>query len=161
MEETVICRMCLEPIFNFLCIDCLGKSVNKWISSAKPEMQRDFKNFHKSLFKYISTEENQEKCMRCRMTTDAVICPYCYEKEVFWWIFSKNPGLSQIFSRIFNFDFFGTGYLPTTKLRDLEPVVLVDEANRSDMNLCENCGQASEDLRKENGIWLCESCRED
>lgn len=160
MEETVICRICLEPIFNFLCIDCLGSSVGKWISSVKPKMKREFRKFHKSIINHISTDENQENCIKCKNTTDAVICPYCYEKEVFWWIFSKNPKLSQIFSKLFNFDFLGTGYLPAAKIRNLEPVILVDKRNRSDMNFCENCGQASDDLREENGVWACESCRE-
>lgn len=161
MEETVICRICLEPIFNFLCIDCLGNSVNSWLGSVKPKLLNEFTAFHKSLFKYISSDQNLEKCMKCNKTTDAVICPYCYEKEIFWWIFTKDVKLSKIFARIFNFDFLGTGYLPTSiKTRNLKPVILIDKRKNSDMNICESCGQASDYLRDENGIWICESCRE-
>jgi hypothetical protein len=161
MEETTICRICLEPVFNFLCVDCLGNSASSWIDSVRPELLNEFKGFHRSLFKYISSDQNFEKCMKCKNTTDAVICPYCYEREVFWWMFTKDVKLSKIFARIFNFDFLGTGYLPASiKTRNLEPVVLMDKREKSDINICEGCEQASDDLRDENGIWLCESCRE-
>jgi len=159
-EETVICRMCLEPIFNFICVDCLGDTVHKWLDSVKPEFSTEFNSFHEKLLKYIRSEENLEKCVKCKRTIDAVMCPYCYEKEVFWWIFNKDIKLSKIFARLFNFDFLGTGYLPNVKTRNLEPVVLIDSRKISDTNICESCGQVSDDLREENGVWLCESCRE-
>lgn len=158
--ETVICRMCLEPIFNFLCVDCLGNTVQKWLQSVKPEFSNEFSGFHRQMLKYAQSEENLEKCIKCRRTTDTVMCPYCYEKEVFWWIFNKDIKLSRVFVRLFNFDFLGTGYLPTIKTRNVEPIVLTAKKDVSDINICEGCGQESDDLREENGVWLCESCRE-
>jgi len=160
MEETVICKLCLEPIFNFICIDCLGGTVKRWLTLVKPKLLKGFSKFHEQLFNYFSSFENQERCMKCNNVIDTVICPYCYEKEVFWWLFPKDVKLSNMFAKLFNFDFFGPGYLPTIKTRNLEPIVIVDKKNKSDLNICENCGQVSDNLKKENESWFCETCIE-
>lgn len=160
MEETVICRLCLEPIFNFLCMNCLGKSFSNWIDMKSPRLKNEFQIFHNHLLKIFSSDQNQEFCIKCRHTVDTVMCPYCYAKEIFWWIFSKDVKLSNKFAKIFNFDFLGIGYLPTIKTRNLEPIIIIDEKKKSDMNICENCGQTSDNLKEVNGNWLCESCRE-
>lgn len=160
MEETVICKMCLEPIFNFICINCLRDGVQNWLGSIKPSLLKEFSAFHQQILNHFSSNENQEKCMKCKKTIDTVLCPYCYEKEVFWLIFSKDVRLAKKFAKLFNFDFLGTGYLPTVTTRNLEPIILVDKKRNSDMNICENCGQTSDDLKEENGAWLCETCRE-
>jgi hypothetical protein len=157
MEETVICKMCLEPIFNFICIDCLGKDVHSWLST-RPDILTPFTAFQKNLFKYFSTTENLEKCIRCGDTTDTVLCPYCYANEVFWLIFSKDKKLAAEFAKIFNFDFQGPGYMVHTRTRDLQPIILVDDQKKPDMNICDNCGQFSDYLKEKDGAWLCESC---
>ncbi|HKZ45298.1 MAG TPA: hypothetical protein VJ343_01180 [archaeon] len=159
-EETVICRMCLEPIFNFICVDCLGDTVSNWLGSARPELSGEFQTFHKQLLKYIRSDNGSEKCIKCKTTNDAVMCPYCYQQEVFWWVFNKDINLSRTFARLFNFDFLGVGYLPRVKTRNLEPVILVDRREASDINMCDSCDQTSDDLKEKDGSWLCESCRD-
>lgn len=160
MEETIICKMCLEPIFNFICIDCLKNSFSNWLATKNPKLIDEFQNFHNNLLRSFSSDENQEFCIKCKQTIDTVLCPYCYSKEVFWWIFSKDVKLSSEFSKIFNFDFLGTGYLPTIKARNLEPILIIKGREKTDINICENCEQPSDNLKELNGEWLCESCRE-
>jgi len=160
MEETVICRICLEPIFNFICINCLKKSFSSWLAAKNQKLINEFQVFHDNLLKIFSSDQNQEFCIKCKQMVDAVLCSYCYAKETFWWIFSKDVKLSNKFAKMFNFDFLGTGYMPTIKTRNLEPIIIVNKKEKSDMNICENCGQASSDLREVNGSWLCETCQE-
>lgn len=160
VEETVICKMCLEPINNFLCVNCLEETVHTWLDSVRPDFSKGFVDFHKNLMKFARSEDNSEKCVKCKNVTDEVICPYCYEKEVFWWIFGKDVNLSKIFAKLFNFDFLGPGYLPHIRTRNLEPVTLAEKRESTDLNVCEGCDQESEGLREENGAWLCESCRD-
>jgi DNA-directed RNA polymerase subunit M/transcription elongation factor TFIIS len=160
VTETVICKMCLEPINNYLCVDCLKGTVHTWLDSVRPSLSKNFFSFHNNLMKFAQSEDNSETCVKCKKTTDEVICPYCYEKEVFWWLFASDIRLSGIFAKLFNFDFLGAGYLPHIKTRELEPVMLSDRNGSSDLNVCESCGQESDDLKQENGDWLCESCRD-
>ncbi|MDI6798786.1 MAG: hypothetical protein QMD12_02200 [Candidatus Aenigmarchaeota archaeon] len=160
MEETVICRLCFEPVFNFLCVNCLNKTISAWLSSLNNKILNDYESFHLNLLNKFSSEENQEKCIKCRRTTNTVLCPYCYVNEVFWWIFNKDINLAKKFVRLFDFDFLGTGYLPENKIRNFKATIIVDEEKTIESGICEGCGQASVDLKEENGIWLCESCRE-
>ena len=159
MQETVICKICLEPINSFLCIDCLGNDVHKWLSSTKPELIKDFLAYHKVFHKHFSSDENQEKCIKCGRMIDTVLCPYCYANEIFWLIMNKDAKVASKFAKIFNFDFDGPGYLFNTKTRNLSTII-IDKPNMPDMNICENCGQSYDNLKRVNGNWLCESCRE-
>jgi len=160
MEETVICKLCFEPITNFLCISCLNKTISTWLLSLNNNLLNDYEFFHLSLLDQFSSDENQEKCIKCRRITNTVLCPYCYVNEVFWWIFNKDINLAKKFVRLFNFDFLNMGYLPETKTRNLKQIAIFDEEKTLESGICESCGQASVDLKEENGIWLCESCRE-
>ena len=159
--ETVICRMCFEPIFNFLCIDCLGKTVSTWLSKEKSNLVKSFNSFHSKLRAYFSSDENEEKCIKCGRTTNAVLCPYCYVNEIFWWMFEKDMKLAKKFYRFFNFDFLGTGFLPTPKIRNLEGIIISEERREElEFGICENCGNVSENLERKDGRWICESCRD-
>ncbi len=152
--------MCLEPIQNSICSDCLSKSVSQWIGFQNSSLKPDFQSFTTKLSDHFSTDHNPEKCIKCKHTTESAICPYCYQKEVFWWLFARSVDLSRKFSVLFNFDFLGTGYLPGIKLRRYEPVILSENSGITDVE-CDDCGQLVDDVREQNGVWMCESCRED
>ncbi len=162
MEETVICKLCFEPIFNLLCINCMSKSISSWLSSLNPKLSKEYKKFHKKILKKFSSEENVEKCIKCRENIDTALCPYCYANEVFWWLFYRDIKVAQRFVKLFNFDFFGAGYLPDDyKKRELKEVIITDKEEIAQEGICENCGEYSEDLKEKNGLWLCEVCRDD
>jgi hypothetical protein len=160
MEETVICRLCLEPIYNFICINCLQKSVFQWLSKIDQKLANEIQAFHSSLLDKFSSDINHEFCVKCKNTVNTVICPYCYVKEIFWLIFDKNIKVSKSLAKLFDFDFLGTGYLPVTKVRNLNPVIITYKKPKSDFNICDSCGQISEDLKEVNGNWICETCRD-
>jgi hypothetical protein len=161
-RETEICRLCLEPIFNFICIDCQHASIVKWLSeNGSAEFLNDFNKFHERIKEKFASTQNPVFCIKCKQVKETTICPYCYAKEVFWWLFDKNVEVAKKFAKIFNFDFLGVGYLPTIKVRNLWPIIITDERKSSDTNFCEECGVASDNLRKVNGRWICESCRDE
>jgi hypothetical protein len=160
-QETIICKLCLEPIFNFICIDCQYKSISKWLKSlGKNNLLNEFEKLHKKIDERFASPQNSMFCIKCKKVVETTICPYCYAKEVFWWLFRNNIILAKKFARLFNFDFLGVGYLPTIKTRNLEPVIIIDKRRNPDLNFCENCGQAL-DLIYKNGRWLCKSCADD
>jgi hypothetical protein len=160
-KETEICKLCLEPIFNFICIDCQHASIIKWLSENAPGLLNEFNNFHEKIESTFASTQNSIFCIKCKQIKETVICPYCYAKEVFWWLFDKNIEVAKKFVKIFNFDFLGIGYLPTIKTRNLWPIIITDERESTDLNFCEECGIVSDNLKKVNGKWLCESCRDE
>jgi hypothetical protein len=160
-KETEICKICLEPIFNFICIDCQHATIKKWLSElATKELLDEFDKFHEKIKEEFSCTQNSMFCIKCKEIKEVAICPYCYAREVFWWLFEKDVLTAKKFAKVFNFDFLGVGYLPTIRTRNLWPIIIVDERKSSDLNFCEECLQPSDDLRKVNGEWLCESCRD-
>ncbi len=160
MKETSICSICLEPIYNFICADCLHKDVQKWMESKSVALALQFETFHHSLDRHFSSEHNSEFCIKCRNVTDSVFCIYCYVKEVFQWIFFKDPWLAQSFVRLFNFDFAGTGFLMIDEIRNLSPIMLSEKRGSTDINICETCENHSNNLVENDGDWICENCND-
>jgi hypothetical protein len=159
MEEIIICRLCLENISNYICVDCLGNSVSKWIEAQDPNLLNDFKIFQEFLKNHFASFSETGKCVRCRNSNETAICPYCYTKEILSWLSTKSENLSKIFKKIFNFDFLNVGYSEGIEVKNWSPPLIIDE-EEPDMNICESCGNQSEFLYKVNGSYICENCRD-
>jgi recombinational DNA repair protein RecR len=142
-------------------VNCLEDSVQKWLNS-KPEILNDFKNFSQNLKAIFESSVEEEKCIICGRKTGTIICPYCYTKEVFDFLFSKDKSLGENFIKIFNFDFLKVGHSSKTILtKNLMPIIIAEKEKESDINICENCGNQSEDLREVNGSYICEVCEDE
>lgn len=163
MEETKICKLCLEPLFNFICVDCLADSIKKFLFFGNLQLLKDFELFHKKFSRFFSSHnlEKKARCVKCKRIFDVMVCPYCYINELFWWLFEKDLNLARKVAQFFNFDFLGTGYV--LNLRKVDPVIISEdkEVFLPEIGICESCGQTSDDLEKINGEWLCESCRDE
>lgn len=157
MEETTICTICLEPIFNFICIDCFASQVHEFLPSQSRE---EFASFHEKLRKTFSNEENKGTCIRCREVKEMSICPFCYNKEIFFWILKKNEALAEEFVKIFNFNFTKSAYEESVKLQGWIPIIIAEKEKEYDLNFCDICGQQAELVEKE-GRFVCESCSEE
>ena len=156
-KETEICKLCLEPIFNFICIDCQHASVVNWLSeNGSAELVSEFNKFHEKIKEEFASTQNVMFCIKCKQMKETAICPYCYAKEVFHWLLDRNPEVAKKFAKIFNF-----GYSPTIEIENSMPIIIVNERESSDLNFCEECGIVSDNLKKINGKWLCESCRDE
>ena len=157
MEETTICRICLEPIYNFICVDCFAEQIEKIL----PErLKFSFNKFHNSLKENFSTNENLELCLKCRQQKDVAICPYCYFKEVFLWVVERDENYAEKIAEIFNFNFEKTEFRKSIKVKNWEPIIISESNEEFDFNVCEICGEPKE-LRKIDGKWVCETCAEE
>lgn len=159
-QETPICKLCLEPVYNFICVDCQHDSVVKFLE-ANRDLLGEFESFHKKLVQTFSTDQNTIKCIKCGKVSETAICPYCYAKEVFFWLLEKNPSVAENFSRTFNYDFMNVGLNDSIKTRNLMPIIICDQREKSDINICDSCGEPSDNLHEVDGKWLCEACRDD
>jgi len=154
--DPVICQLCREPIWNFLCINCLGDNIKRWLPENFCEQ---FSKFHTEIKNHFHTfiADNYEPCIDCRKTSETPLCPYCYTHEVYHWISPINSDLARTFSKIFFFyPFEGTEEIKT------ESSPITETGNLREINgLCDNCDQYSETLVKSGKGWNCEMCREE
>lgn len=156
-RDISICSICLEPIYNFICSDCLEKSIEKWIKDKK--LLVEFRKFHEKLKRIFSSENEKEFCIKCRNTNSCSICPYCYTKEIYTWLKEKSKELAERFWKIFNFDFENTGITTDSTLKNFQPII-ISRIENTLFSICENCEKVAE-LKIVNGSWLCEECREE
>ncbi|MEM5766568.1 MAG: hypothetical protein QW423_02970 [Candidatus Aenigmatarchaeota archaeon] len=160
MKETVVCKFCLEPIFNFICVNCLETSIKKWLFCSN--LLKDFKKFSKNLRNRFESNFEKEKCIKCGMPLETSICPYCYTKEVFDFFYLKDKTIAEGFIRVFNFDFLKVGHgSDTITVKNFTPIMISEDIENSDINICENCENQSDDLKKVNGSYICEVCRDE
>ena len=162
MKETIICKLCLEPIFNYICFNCLENSVKKWLSGISQELLSKFEKFSQDLKNHFGSSAEEEKCMICWKKAEMIACPYCYSKEVFDFLSLHDKNLAESFIRNFNFDFLKVGHSSESILtKNLLPIIIVNKKENSDINICENCGNQSDDLKEVNGSYICEVCRDE
>ena len=176
--ETMICRICLEPVTNFICTDCLFNNIGKWISlnSLTPKTEDELKLLvagkHASVRRILSEDANVTFCVSCHKQVGEVACPCCYLHEMHSAIRSANPEMAKKFEKEFNFDFvFHHGMLQLNlweaihgrlmSSKDFRPIIIQDSEYSKDTNTCDECGGESEDLAESNGKWLCETCRDE
>lgn len=167
MEET-ICRLCKQPISNYICPNYLANHITKWM----PEnISHEFTNFHRGFMKDMNrncdVDEHDMKCRHGHFVcvsgnskngTRNVVCLHCYINEVFQWISLKNNRLSDRFMEIFSFGFkkdsfrefiAAENFMPTTNRKTWE-----------DSGICDECGEYSDKLALSNGEWICRGCTE-
>jgi hypothetical protein len=173
----VICRLCLEPLYNFICIDCLLDSTKQWLHKrGASDLIPAVEQRHEQIKSFLYSDFNSVTCIKCKQESDMWACPCCYLYEIYLIVKKYRPDLAKRFERIFNFDFhYRHGFTQLTfwqslhrqpiSTKNFEPVIDIDlrdrTNSRTDLNICELCGQASDDLKQENGEWLCEDCRDD
>ncbi len=152
MEESVICQMCREPIWNFLCIDCIGDNVSKWIPKA---LSQAFTGFHSNISKHFHTATgNFEPCVSCDLLNETPICPYCYTHEVYHWLNSNDSNLSGKFNKMFFFyPFEGSEFIRSDTLPITE-----SENKRHPDGICDRCGEYADELSIEDKESICETC---
>ena len=155
VQEAIICQLCREPIWNFLCVDCIGDNVGKWLP---PQYSQKFTKFHQYLKKHFSTltADNFEPCLDCIKFNETPLCPYCYTHEVYHWINPQNPDIARNFSKIFFFyPFEGTEEIKVDSL----PVTENSNKTKAE-GICDGCEEFSENLKKSGEGILCELCSE-
>lgn len=155
-ESLSLCQICKEPIWNFLCIDCLERHIKRWLPV---KLSSDFEKFHNTFSRYFRSFLNSEYCMHCKSYKDKPVCPYCYTNEVYHWLKGENRDLAFMFMNVFSFDFERSGFEEPVKMENLIPISENREIQRQS-GICDECGEYSEELgRTENGL-SCTGCME-
>lgn len=158
--EIPVCMVCLEPISNFICPDCLYKAVQQWFWKFRPELIERFRDFHKDFVGTVVSHKTAI-CIVCKKEYYHMLCPYDYIREVYSWLYeflSKKKlreflnifsfGLRKINRDVRHWRFYRNG----TKLSISKSI--------SDLGVCENCDNFSEHLKLDkSNRMVCEVCR--
>ena len=147
-----LCKICKEPISNFICTDCLEMEISERIPGS---LRGKFSGFHKNLSAYFHSKTDRfMPCLKCKTSDASHICIYCYLREVFSW-FRDNNLLGKL-RRNLSFDFErleqslkNHSALPITETRSF----------REKSGLCDECGEYSDNLSRLNSEWICEGCK--
>lgn len=147
-----LCKICKEPISNFICIDCLKNEISERI----PEKLRDkFLDFHRNLSIHFNSKTSRfMPCLKCKLSSAPYICIYCYLNEVFSWF--KENRLIEKLRRNLRFDF--EGVKKSLKNHSALPITEIENHKERD-GICDECGEYSESLVMVNSEWVCGGCR--
>lgn len=174
-DETTICRICLEPVTNFICTDCLFDGIQRWVAekSSRPDVTRvAIAGRNSSIKKMLSEGNNRSFCVSCKNQVDEIACPCCYLYEMHAAIKSAEPGIAQRFETDFNFDFMFHHGMSQLNLwesihgrllssKSFRPIVITEKKEITDSSECERCEAESDNLVEAGGEWICESCRDE
>ena len=159
--EIPICHICKDPIWSFICHDCLASDIEKWLPD---EIGFDFFRFHYGFsehFRVKKLEPFHLPCIHCREKKEASVCPFCYIIEVSHWLESRDSKLAEELLKMIPRD-FNLKRTPISEIAwkdDIEPVTEF-RTRDSISHTCENCGEYHDYLSKENGEWVCNICKE-
>ena len=172
-EETLLCKLCLEPVSNFICADCLFKDVKKWlVLTQHTELLPTITAKHNEIKSLIKVDAGETVCVKCRENVSEIACPCCYLYEMYIIINKESSiDLANEFEKYFNFDFklhnaysqltfWQSLHQESVSSRTFKPIVIAEEQKLTDINVCENCSQISDRITELNGSFVCETCVE-
>jgi hypothetical protein len=155
MKSFALCQICKEPIWNFLCIDCLESHIKRWLPV---RLAHEFDKFHHTFSKHFrSMFSEPEYCMHCKSHKNKPVCPYCYTNEVYHWLKVRDRNLAGRFITLFFFDFERTGFRDPVKMDNLTPIT-EDIDVETEFGICDECGEYSEELHHADCGWVCKAC---
>jgi len=152
-----ICKVCKEPIWNFLCLDCLGEDIAQWLPSAYASR---FAAFHRSFTgHFISTNDAAfDSCLKCKSVREAEVCSFCYLNEFMSWAKAEPELATKLNQFVFSFERKGEfdGFFRNTRLQPVTDSL----CSRESSGFCDACGEYSDELEAGDGGLLCPGCRE-
>ena len=153
-----VCQICKDPVWSFICTDCLGKDIGEWL----PEnLSKGFSSFHGFLVDSFNPRNYKPifvPCIKCKRKTVATICPFCYTAEIFNWLKERNNDLANILVKFLplanDWKVADTGCLWKGGFRPITEMNL----KKTQFGVCDDCGEYSEELVSDNKKWICEDC---
>jgi len=147
--EPSICKMCKEPIWSFLCVDCIADDARRILPEV---LLKDFNSFHRKVVEIFSSDHDHTYCLKCRHPNPVAVCPYCYAKEMFSMVSGREPILTK---RILRF----TTLLKHPYSERNASLITGFRNKKSAYGICDECGDPSELLENTDRGWICEDCR--
>jgi len=157
-----ICQMCKEPISNFICTNRLAMSIRDWLPSKHVD---EFTRFHNSIVYYFnadhcefgySHEQHNSKNIVCAKRDKASVCAFCYISEVYEWLKERNENVAEQFLQVFSLGYKKIRYKSQDKI--VKDAITESKVWEKDSGICDDCGEFSDELKIDNGTWVCKAC---
>jgi hypothetical protein len=158
--EPMICKICKEPIWNFLCVECIAKDIRGMLPS---HLTPGFSKFHHNIKKYFYNRNHGTFCVRCRGHSAVSVCPYCYLNEAGNWLMGADQIMAKRLLRLIP-PFGHRHSFPneSVSMNFTEAITELDDQDNkgSAPGVCDFCGEFSEALTRTEQGWICEECAE-
>ena len=145
-----ICQICKEPIWGFICPDCLASDIKAWLPK---KLSIAFSTFNKDFVKHFNHDffgATKLPCLNCNQPKISHICTFCYIQEVVEWLNGKNSDLAKRLMKMMSITGPSEGFHPVTEFK----------TEGTDEGVCEFCGLFSNELVLKDGKWVCKECEE-
>ena len=160
MSSIPVCELCLEPISNFVCPDCLYNSVQQWVWKCKPSVIERLSDFHRKFLDTLVSDKTAF-CVVCKREYYHMICPYDYMKDIYSWLedYLTKKQLKD-FLRIFSIGFKRIEHRVRGRFFYRNQGPPLHSRRPRDMGICENCENFSDNLKLDTSHYMvCEKCR--
>jgi len=157
-RDVPVCQVCKDPIWSYICVDCLGRDIINWLPSS---LAQDFSKFHDGFTKHFDSnlDVTFETCVKCNKTKEANTCPFCYIVEAFHWIKERDTQLAYTLYKMLPLAndwrithlhgcVWKEGYRPLGEVED----------RKTHLGICDNCGEYSDELVQIDDQWVCKEC---
>lgn len=144
-----ICQLCKEPVWNFICPDCIAKGINSFLPS---HFSDSFRQFHSSFMSHFSDSGfSKNTCLSCK-TESLAACPYCYTSEVHSWLENENAPMAEKFMSVFSFGFDNHTF------QNSNTIPIKGDVKEEEFGVCDECGEYADELMFLEGEWICKGC---
>ncbi len=155
--DLAICKICKEPIWNFLCTECLAKDIKE----ALPDhLVKGFSKFHHNFKRYFYNKNHGTECVHCKKPSPVSVCPYCYLNEAGNWMRGVDQIMAKRLLRLIP-PFRHKSEFPKANVSmEFTNAITELENEKGTEGVCDRCGEFSENLKQhgEDGL-VCEVCR--
>jgi len=153
--EMHVCKLCKEPIANFACLECLGKSISEWLPSpTKETFEKENKGFLDT-FGHSHTRGTRHGLFCSNEGSN--ICIYFYVNEVYQWLLASDKPVARRFRNLFAFGMRKVDFREII-ISHAEPITESGGEKARTFGVCDVCGEYSEELSEKNGEFICGGC---
>lgn len=158
--EVSICLLCKDPVWSYICTDCLAEGIKSWLPKT---LSAGFDRFHQHIsshFRNFKADASDFlRCVHCRTESEVTLCPFCYMSQVYYWLKTKEPVLAARLFKMLPIDknSFVNEMDGVMWKNGVKPITMSEEQSK-DFGICDDCGEYSDDLAPIDGKWICPEC---
>lgn len=158
MNKLSMCQMCKDPIWSYICPNCLANAIEDWLPYY---LKGEFREFSENFFKSFSSTTDMDglRCLRCHKVRLSTICPFCFIAEAYDFLRERDLELAQTLLKSIPVqgDWKFDSMEEKTWKGAIVPVTNT-EIPTTEVGSCEMCDSFSNRLTNYEGRWICREC---
>jgi len=155
--QIAVCQICKDPVWSYICPDCLAKGIREWLPEGLSSEFREFSHSFLAQFSSVESNLTRLKCIHCHSGKEVTLCPFCYIAEAFHWLNGKDRRLGRMLFMMLPVDSdWKVSESSGCVWRDgIKPISYMEQGIIEE--ICEECGERCETHESE-GRRLCSIC---